>query len=284
MAEKNYKTYKNESFSEERALYGARGIIVDGCTFAGPEDGESALKETGDIIVSNSLFELRYPLWHSRNGELDNIKMTETCRAALWYDSNLHIRNSVFGGIKALRECEGCLIEDSVVDSKEFGWQCDNIIIKNTELSSEYPFLHTKNLRLENVKMKGKYSFQYTENAEISDSVLDTKDAFWHSKNVTVKNSSINGEYLGWYSEGLTLINCKITGTQPLCYCKSLTLIDCEMFGCDLAFEYSDVNARILTGVDSVKNPKSGRILAKDYGEIIIGNNVYPAEALIEKL
>ncbi|MFR9189351.1 MAG: cyclophilin-like fold protein [Anaerotruncus massiliensis (ex Togo et al. 2019)] len=100
--------------------------------------------------------------------------------------------------------------------------------------------------------------------------MLDTKDAFWHARNVTVKDSVVKGEYLAWYSDGLTLINCKIIGTQPLCYCKNLKLVDCEMTGTDLAFEKSDVDATITTPVASIKNPRSGRILAPAVGEIIL--------------
>lgn len=107
------------------------------------------------------------------------------------------------------------------------------------------------------------------ENLTIDNSNLDTKDAFWHSKNVVVKNSLVKGEYLGWFSDGLTLINCKIIGTQPLCYCKNLKLINCTMEETDLSFEYSDVDANIKGNIMSIKNPKSGRIVADSIGEII---------------
>ena len=85
----------------------------------------------------------------------------------------------------------------------------------------------------------------------------------------TVKNCVVKGEYLGWYSEGLTFENCRIIGTQPLCYCKNLKLINCTMTGCDLSFENSDVDAVIVGHVDSIKNPKSGRIEVDSVSEII---------------
>ena len=88
-------------------------------------------------------------------------------------------------------------------------------------------------------------------------------------KNVVVKNSLVKGEYLGWFSDGLTLINCKIIGTQPLCYCKNLKLINCTMEETDLSFEYSEVYAGIKGNIMSIKNPKSGRIVADSIGEII---------------
>ena len=122
-----------------------------------------------------------------------------------------------------------------------------------------------------------------SKNAVIEDSDFSTKDAFWHSKNVTVKNTRLKGEYLGWYSEGLTLINCVISGTQPLCYCKNLKLIDCRTEGCDLSFEYSDVKADIIGEVLSVKNPKSGKIVADGYGKIIFADNNVPCKGKVIK-
>ena len=40
---------ENKTFDEERALYESHGIEVRACRFDGPADGESALKESGDI-------------------------------------------------------------------------------------------------------------------------------------------------------------------------------------------------------------------------------------------
>ena len=48
----------------ERALYGSCGIMVRNCKFDGPADGESALKESSDVVVEDSYFNLRYPFWH----------------------------------------------------------------------------------------------------------------------------------------------------------------------------------------------------------------------------
>jgi hypothetical protein len=129
--------------------------------------------------------------------------------------------------------------------------------------------------------MKGKYSFQYVDGLTIENCDLDTKDAFWHSKNVTVKTSTIKGEYLGWFSENVTLINCRIIGTQPLCYCKGLKLVNCTMEGCDLSFEYSDVEADVIGSIDSVKNPKSGTITCDGVGEVIMGDAVMHCEGRV---
>jgi hypothetical protein len=261
---------KDRSFDEERALYGIQGADIINCEFAGPADGESALKESGDIGVVDSRFLLRYPLWHVRRGRLENCTMTETCRAALWYDLDIILENCALGGIKALRECERSTLRSCTVDSAEFGWFCRGISLDDCSIQSEYLFLHSRDLDIGKLRLKGKYSFQYVENMTIRDSELETKDAFWHSRNVTVYDSVIRGEYLGWYSENLRLVRCTVVGTQPLCYAKDLALEDCEMIDCDLSFEKSDVRAEIRGSVLSVKNPRSGSIAAGSIGSVIL--------------
>ena len=265
---------QNQQFDEERALYGLRaGDVVD-CTFAGPADGESVLKEARDVNLTRCDFSLRYPLWHVEGFSMEQCTMDEKTRAAIWYAHGGTITGCNLGGIKAVRECKDIHISDSAIVSQEFGWKSQNICLKNSSITAEYVFLDSKDVTLENVQMKGKYSFQYMENLTIRDSYLDTKDAFWHSKNVTVINSTVKGEYLAWFSDGLTLIDCHIIGTQPLCYCKNLKLVNCTMEGTDLSFEYSDVEATVKGHIDSVKNPRSGSITTDSVGEVIFGDAV----------
>ena len=39
-----------KNYDEERSLYGIENTIVENCTFSGPADGESPLKESKNII------------------------------------------------------------------------------------------------------------------------------------------------------------------------------------------------------------------------------------------
>jgi len=273
---------EHRSFDEERSLYALNQGDVRDCVFAGPADGESVLKEARDVSLERCDFSLRYPLWHVRRFSLKDCKMDDLTRAAIWYAEDGDIRDSILGGIKALRECKDIRIRGCEITSLEFGWKSSGISLADSSIMAEYLFLDSRDVTLDRVKMKGKYSFQYMENLTIRDSVLDTKDAFWHSKNVTVINSTVKGEYLGWFSEGLTLINCAISGTQPLCYCKNLKLINCTMEGTDLSFEYSDVEADIRGHIHSVKNPHAGRIKADTIGEIILEDSVMETACQIE--
>lgn len=260
---------ENKQFDEERALYGSRGVRVVGCSFDGPADGESALKESADIEVEGCYCNLRYPFWHDTVLSIANTEMTELCRAALWYSREIDITASKLHGIKALRECADVKITDCDIISPEFGWSVDGFEMQRSTITGEYVLMRSRALRFTEVTLHGKYSFQYIEDATFDRCHFDTKDAFWHAKNVTVRDSVVRGEYLAWYSDRLTLINCKIIGTQPFCYCTNLTLIDCEMIDADLAFEKSEVQASITTPVISIKNPYSGRITVPAVDEII---------------
>ena len=276
------KRIADQTYDNERALYNTRDALILSCRFEGPQDGESALKECRNINVDNCFFALRYPLWHAHKFEVKNCQMTETCRAPIWYASNGDIKDTIINGVKAVRECSHIQISNSEMHSTEFGWKCHDVKINKSILESEYAFLDSGDIEINNIEFKGKYSFQYADNVVIKDSNLDTKDAFWHSHNVTVINSVIKGEYLGWFSDGLTIINCKIIGTQPLCYCKNLKIIDSEMIDADLSFEYSEVEASIKGSIISVKNPKSGVIIADEIGEIITSDSIMESTAVIK--
>ena len=264
------KLIENKTFDEERALYGSHEIELRNCRFDGLADGESALKESGNILVKDCFFNLRYPFWHDTELTITGSELTPLCRAALWYSEHVKIENTKLHGIKALRECSDIAMSGCDIVSPEFGWSVRGINMTGCTAESEYFMLRSERLHFDNVKLKGKYSFQYITDSVFTNCNFDTKDAFWHAKNVVIKDSIIKGEYLAWYCENVTFENCTIIGTQPLCYCKGLKLIDCRMEKCDLSFEKSDVEANILSSVDSIKNPHSGRIIVPSLGELIM--------------
>ena len=263
------KTIENQTFDQERALYGSVQVLVKDCSFDGPADGESAFKECRQVEVAHCFFNLRYPFWHDDELNIRNSEMTGSCRAALWYSHHIHIEDTKLHGIKALRECSDVTMTGCDVDSPEFGWSVQGIEMAGSTVQSEYFMMRSQGLRFRDVSLKGKYSFQYIEDSRFENCRFDTKDAFWHAKNVVVRDSVVKGEYLAWYCENVTFENCEIIGTQPLCYCKGLKLINCRMVDTDLAFERSEVEATITTPVISIKNPMRGRIVVPQVGEVI---------------
>ena len=260
---------EGRTFDEERALYGSSQVEAVRCRFDGPADGESAFKESSDIIARDCYFNLRYPFWHDTKLLIEGSEMTQLCRAALWYSHDIEIRDTKMHGIKALRECSDVKISGCDIVSPEFGWSVSRVEMTDSSAESEYFMMRSDNLKFDHMKLKGKYSFQYISDSVFTDCEFDTKDAFWHAKNVLVKDCIVKGEYLAWYCENVVFENCTIIGTQPLCYCKGLKLINCRMEGCDLAFEKSDVEAEVLSHVDSIKNPANGTIKVQSVGEII---------------
>ena len=52
-------TIQNQTFDQERALYGRQELLVRDCAFDGPADGESAFKECSDIQTEHCFFNLR---------------------------------------------------------------------------------------------------------------------------------------------------------------------------------------------------------------------------------
>ena len=150
--------------------------------------------------------------------------------------------------------------------------ECRNFSVNKCSFSLRYPMWHAKKFLLKNSSMdeKTRAPLWYCRNGEITDCDIQGIKCLRECKNIVVENSVVKGEYLGWFSENLTFINCRIIGTQPLCYCKNLKLINCTMENTDLSFEYSDVEADIKGHIDSVKNPKSGTIVADSVGEIIL--------------
>ena len=136
-------------------------------------------------------------------------------------------------------------------------------------VKSDYFMLHAANLNVSNVRFVGKYALQYLHDCVFENCDITSRDAFWHARNVTVRNCALKGEFLGWYSDHLTLERCRIISSQPLCYCENLKLVDCEVVDSDLCFEKSDVDAVITTPVDSIKNPRSGKIVVPAVDELI---------------
>lgn len=273
----------NEEFQGERPLYCKHDLYLEGVKI---HRGESALKETSNIEAYNCVFEGKYPFWCCDHFVLRHCLFTGGARAALWYSNDCTMEDTWVDAPKMFREMDGIKLRNVQIPSAaETLWQCRNIDIDNVSADhADYILQYCDNVKINRFRLDGNYSFQYTKNTEIRNSILNTKDAFWMSENVTVYDSEINGEYLGWYSKNLRLVRCKISGSQPLCYAENLVLEDCVMEeDADLAFEYSDVQAKVNSRITSVKNPRTGLIKAHSYGEIILDENIKaPADCKIE--
>ena len=265
---------KDQYFEGERPLYARHGLSLDHIVF-GP--GESAVKEGSDIEAENCEFQGKYPFWECRNVTVRNCTFREGSRAAIWYSKGCRMQDCLVEAPKMFRRISDIRLENVKFPyALETFWDCKDIEAKDIEVEQgDYLFMHSSDIRIDGFRLRGNYSFQYAKDVVIRNADMETKDAFWEAKDVTVYDSRIRGEYLGWYSKNLRLVNCRIGGTQPLCYCENLLLENCIFEeDADLAFEYSDVEASLIGPVTSVKNPRTGRINADSYGEIILDGNI----------
>ena len=253
----------------ERALFGNRELDIRGCVFT---DGESPLKESRDIKLSECIFEWKYPLWYCNNVEVKNCHWYEMGRAGVWYTNDISVEGAVIEAPKNFRRCRNVKISDTTFSyAAETLWTCDGVDLKNVTVSrGDYLLMNSSNIKVDGLKLSGNYSFDGAKNVEIRNSTLMTKDAFWNSENVTVYDSFISGEYLGWNSKNLKLVNCTSESLQGMCYIENLIMENCKLINTTLAFEYSNVEADISSSIMSVFNPSSGTIKAESIGELIV--------------
>ena len=73
---------ENQYFSGERPLYYAHDVILRKVNIG---EGESALKETKNIIAEECSFDGKYPFWMTDGFKIKNCHFKAGARAALWY-------------------------------------------------------------------------------------------------------------------------------------------------------------------------------------------------------
>lgn len=278
------KILKDHFYEGERPLFAIKDSVLENVKFY---SGESALKHSLNIMVKNCEYMGKYPFWHSNNLVMENSLFTRYARAAIWYSNNIYMKDCIVEAPKMFRRVSGLRIENSQFPcAGETLWNCTNIILRDVVLEdADYVFMNCEDIDIEHMKLQGNYSFQDAKNITIRNSYLNSKDALWGTENVTVYDSVLEGQYLAWHSKNLRLVNCTIRGEQPLYYATGLVLENCRMEETDLCFEYSDVEADIVTDIISVRNPKSGHIRAPHIGEIILDKHcMNPGKCQIEIL
>ena len=274
------KEIRDRVLSGERALFQSKGLKISDTIF---ENGESSLKECHDIDLERVTFKWKYPLWYSSKISVRNSAWLQTARAGVWYSNKVTVDDCMCDAPKTFRRCNTLAVRNtSFSDASETLWSCRGVELKNVTAHGDYFAMNSENMKISGLHLFGNYSFDGCKNVEMRDSQLIIKDAFWNSENVTVYNSFISGEYLGWNSKNLTLVNCTIESLQGLCYIENLVMKKCRLINTTLAFEYSEVDADISSGIESVLNPKSGIIRAQRIGELIIEKDkINPAKTKI---
>lgn len=261
-------TIQQQLLEGERALFQSRDLTVLDCKFA---NGESPLKESRDLRIEGTTFAWKYPLWYCDRVEVAHSSLLETARSGIWYTNFITIRDSIIEAPKTFRRGHDITLQRvELPNAQETLWNCRNIRLEQVSAKGDYFGFNSSDIEIDCLRLAGNYCFDGGRNITVRNSHLLSKDSFWNCENVTVENSTIIGEYIGWNSKNLTFINCTIESLQGLCYIEGLKLVNCKLLDTSLAFEYcSDVDAQVISRIDSVKNPISGTIRAKAIGEII---------------
>lgn len=253
----------------ERPLFGIKDTELDRITIT---DGESGIKCCQNIVCSNSEFYGKYPWWHVDHSIITNCYFAPESRSAIWYSTDIVMKDCVIDGPKFFREMKHLELENvKINDADETFWKVDGLKLTNVELhQGTYPFMFCQNVYVDGLVSDAKYVFQYCKNVEVHNAKITTKDSFWECDHVTVYDSELDGEYLAWHSKHIKLVRCHISGEQPLCYVDNIILEDCTFdAACDRAFEDSrDIKANIKGSITEVKNPISGSIVADKIGTI----------------
>ena len=266
---KNPATFlKEQLFEGERALFGSKDLGLERCVFA---NGESPLKESRNIALDGCHFEWKYPLWYCENVTAKDCLWLEMARSGVWYSNKVRIAQSLIQAPKNFRRCNDVKLRDvTFSNAAETLWMCSGVTLNNVQATGDYFAMNSTDIDVDRLSLTGNYCFDGTSNVTVRNSKLLSKDAFWNTRNVTVYDSVIVGEYLGWNSQNLTFVNCTIESLQGLCYIGNLKMVNCKTVNTTLAFEKSQIEVSLDSGIDSVFNPESGSIECDSIHELIL--------------
>ncbi len=266
--ESNRKEIKQQFLSGERSLFQGRNLLIQDTVFG---EGESPLKHSENILLENSTFEWKYPLWYSKNIQVKNCIFKEMARAGIWYTEDISVEDSLIQAPKEFRRCKRLSLKNiSIPNAEETLWNCQDVSIEKVTAKGDYFGMNCENVTIDDFTLYGNYCFDGAKNVVVKNAKLLSKDCFWNAENITIYDSYISGEYLAWNSKNVTLINCTVESLQGMCYIDNLVMKNCKLINTTLAFEYSTVDADIVGKIDSVMNPAGGKIVADRIDELIL--------------
>jgi hypothetical protein len=270
------KLFENERYIGERALFMTDGAIIRNCAF---EDGESPLKESGNLEIYDCVFSWKYPVWYSEKVKITGTLFNTGARSGIWYTDNITLENCISHAPKTFRRCNDVYISNCIFNAgEETLWSCSRVKIENSEFVGDYLGMNSSDVTISGLHLTGNYFLDGAKRVRVEDSTLISKDAFWNCEDVYCKNCLIDGEYLAWNSKRVVLENCKIISDQGLCYSEDLKLINCELVNAPLAFEFSSVYAELVGKIEGIKNPKAGKIIVPMADEVILDEKVIDTE------
>ena len=120
---------KDKKFGGERPLFGLKDVRLENITIT---DGESGIKCCQNIECEGSKFYGKYPWWHVDKSLITNCYFAPESRSAIWYSSNMTMKDSVIDGPKFFREMENLELENvKITDADETFWKVNGLKLTN---------------------------------------------------------------------------------------------------------------------------------------------------------
>ena len=177
--------------SGERALFQGRDLQITDCVF---EDGESPLKESRNIVVRDSVFRWKYPLWYSEGVEVEHSLFEFNAHAAFWYSKNMTFHDCTIQAPKEFRRNEHVTVERTAfTDAAETFWECRKVTLREVSAAGDYFAMNSENLDIRDFQLTGNYCFDGARNVTVDHARLISKDAFWNCENVRCATRSSAG-------------------------------------------------------------------------------------------
>ena len=180
---------KDKKFGGERPLFGLKDVRLENITIT---DGESGIKCCQNIECEGSKFYGKYPWWHVDKSLITNCYFAPESRSAIWYSSNMTMKDSVIDGPKFFREMENLELENvKITDADETFWKVNGLKLTNVELhDGTYPFMFSQNIYVDGLTSDSKYVFQYCRKLEDCTFDAACDRTFEDSRNI---NATIKG-------------------------------------------------------------------------------------------
>lgn len=172
---------KQQDFVGERALYRSRNLVIRDSVF---RDGESPLKECGDIEVVDCEFQWKYPLWYCENVRVKDSVWQEMARSGVWYTNNISVEDSLISAPKNFRRCRGVEIRNVCMPkAEETLWSCQDVRLEKIDAQGDYFGMNSSDVEVDGLKLYGNYAFDGGRNITVRNSKLLSKDCFWNCEN-----------------------------------------------------------------------------------------------------
>ncbi len=144
---KTDKELKGAYLTGERPLFHGKKLHIEQTIF---NDGESPLKESRDIVLENSSFQWKYPLWYCKHVDVKECTWFDMARAGVWYTDDISVRDSIVEAPKNFRRCRGVTLTNvNFPNAEETLWNCTDVNLSYVQAHGDYFAMNCKNMQLD---------------------------------------------------------------------------------------------------------------------------------------